>query len=305
MREGLTVIIHLRIIHLRTIRRRLAAVAALTVTATALAAGVATPAQAVPNMTFHTSMSVTDSAAGKLQTARCPAGRRVLGGGGFIGGGGREVHIDHMRPVTTPAGDSFEVIASEVTHPGGIGYPGSWYLLAYAICGTAPAGLEYVSASSAPALAASHSVVVSCPAGKRVIGAAGQVEAAFGFIMLDEVTPLAGLTGVRVSAFQSETPSPIRWRVTATAVCANPIPGLTLVSALSPADSLDKFVDVTCPAGTRIHSTGWDLVGAVGQGMVVAIFPGQPLTTAHLRAREDLTGLATTWQARVFAICAN
>ena len=290
---------------MNTVRQRLAAAVALTVTATGASVAVAAPAHAVPNMTFHTSMSVSDSAAGKLQTVRCPAGRRILGGGGFVGGGGREVHIDHMRPVTTPAGDSFEVIASEVTHPGGIGYPGSWYLLAYAICGTAPAGLEYVSASSAPSLASSHTVTVSCPAGKRVIGAAGQVEAAFGFVMLDEVTPSASLTSVRVTGFESETPSPIRWRVTATAVCAHPIPGLSLVSALTPADSLDKSVDVTCPAGTRIHSTGWDLVGAVGQGMVVAIFPGQPLTTAHLRAREDLTGLATTWQARVFAICAT
>jgi hypothetical protein len=110
---------------------------------------------------------------------------------------------------------------------------------------------------------------------------------------------------VRVSAFEGEAASPIPWRVTAFAVCANPLPGLTLVSALSPADSLDKSVDVTCPAGTRIHSTGLDLVGALGDGLVIAIFPGQPLTTAHLRAREDFTGLATTWQARVFAICAT
>jgi hypothetical protein len=284
---------------------RLAGLAALTLATTVASLGVATPARAVANMSFHTSMSATDSSAGKTQTVRCPAGRRILGGGGFIGGGGREVHIDSTRPVTTAAGDSFEVNASETVRADGTSYPGSWYVLAYAICGAAPAGLEYVSATSASGLSASRSVIVSCPAGKRVIGAAGRIEPAFGFVMLDEVAPLATLTGVRVSAFQSESPSPFPWRVTAFAVCANPVPGLTLASALSPADSLDKSIDVTCPAGTRIHSTGWDLVGATGQGLVVAIFPGQPLTAAHLRAREDLTGLATTWQARVFAICAT
>jgi hypothetical protein len=286
-------------------RNRLAAVAAMTLVATVASVGVAAPARAVPSMSFSTSMSAMDSSAGKTQTVRCPGGRRILGGGGFIGGGGREVHIDSMRPVTTAVGDSFEVIASEITHSDGTGYAGSWYVLAYAICGAAPAGLEYVSATSAAGPSPSRSVVVSCPAGKRVIGAAGRVEPAFGFVMLDEVAPLAALTSVRVSAFQGETPSPFPWRVTAFAVCANPIPGLILTSALSPADSLDKSTDVTCPAGTRIHSTGWDLVGAVGQGLVVAIFPGQPLTMAHLRAREDITGLATTWQARVFAICAT
>jgi hypothetical protein len=284
---------------------RVGTVLMLTAGAIAVAVGPATPALAVPGMVFTTSMSVTDSAAGKTQAVRCPAGLRVLSGGAFIGNGGREVFVDGMRPVTTAAGDSYEVSASEIWHTDGTGYAGSWYLLAYAICAPAPAGLEYVSASSATAVASSRTATVACPAGKRVIGTGGQVVPPFGWNLLDEVNPLAGLTSARVTAFETEVPSPIGWRVTAHAVCANPLPGLTLVSAVGPTDSLDKSVNVTCPAGTRLHGLGGDLTGAVGEGLVVALFPGQPLTSAHLRAREDFTGLPASWQARVFAICAT
>jgi hypothetical protein len=62
---------------------------------------------------------------------------------------------------------------------------------------------------------------------------------------------------------------------------------------------------VNCPAGTKVHGLGGDLLNRQGQAFMVALFPGQPLTSAHLRAREDLIGTAFSWQARVIAICAT
>lgn len=284
---------------------RLAVVGVLAIATTAVAVGVAAPAHAVPGMVFVTTQSPTDSRLGKIQAARCPAGQRVLGGGGYIGGGGREVMIDSMRPVTTAAGDSFEVIASATTRADGTGFRGSWYVLAYAVCGVAPAGLEYVSASSASGLLPGRSVTASCPPGKRVIGAAGRVSPAFGFVALYEITPASDLTSVRVTAFETETPSPLPWRITAFAVCANPLAGLGLVSAVSSLDSHDKAADVVCPAGTRVHGLGARVHGVPGRTLPIALFPSQPLTSAHLRMREDRTGLGSLWRARVYAICAR
>ena len=209
-----------------------------------------------------------------------------------------------MKPVTTAGGDSFEVIAAAVAHPDDGVPTGDWLLVAYAICGPAPAGLQYVSARSSSAFSPSRSVTASCPAGKRVIGAGGAARPEFGFVPLDEVAPSADLTSVRVTAFQGETPSPFAIGVDAFAVCADPLPGLTLVRADSPLDSSSKLVGVVCPAGTRVHSVGHDLVGAAGQAHVTALFPGQPLTSARLTAAEDGDGLSRTWRARAYAVCA-
>src|SRR5262245_57372212 len=124
-------------------RSRLAAGSLLAVVTVAIAVGSATPAQAIPGMVFRTATSATDSVADKTQSTAGPPGTRALAGGAFINGGGHQVLIMSMRPVTTPAGDSFEAMASEQIRPI---YTGNWSLVAYAICGAAPAGLEYVSA---------------------------------------------------------------------------------------------------------------------------------------------------------------
>jgi hypothetical protein len=97
----------------------------------------------------------------------------------------------------------------------------------------------------------------------------------FGGIALDEITP--SLSTVRATAYQTEihdvTPP---WSVIAYAVCADPIPGLTIVSTFSPADSLDKSVDVNCPAGTKVHGLGGDLLNRQGQAFMVALSRASP-----------------------------
>ena len=288
----------------RSLTRRLSVAGAVMMLMTGATLAAAAPAQAVPNMVFVSATSVSNSNLGKVQSASCPAGRRVLGGGGFVLNGGTEVTINSMRPVIGLSGDSFEVVASAVPRTDGTSYRGSWAVLAYAVCGSAPAGLEYITATTSSEFGVSRSVIASCSAGKKLIGLGGAVAPDFGFVMLDEVAPSATLTAVRVTAFQSEVPLPFAWRVTATAICANPIPGLTLVQGISSLNSLDKIVDVSCPAGTKVHGLGHDLAGANGQAGVEALFPGQPLTSIRLRAVEDPNGLSANWQARAYAICA-
>ena len=284
---------------------RLLCAATLTLAPTIVAVSAAGPAQAVPSMSFVTASTPSDTRLGRTHSAHCPSGRRVLGGGAYVGNGAGEVHVDILRPVTTPTGDSFLANASVANRPDGTSWRGSWFLVVYAICGAAPPGLQYISATSTSGFATTRSATVSCPSGKRVIGAGGQISPAFGTVILDEVAPSTGLTSVRVAAYGGAAPSSLPWRVEAFAVCANPISGLTLASALSPSDSLDKSVTVFCPTGTRIHGLGHDLNGAVGRAGATAVFPSQPLTSATLYASEYLPGFRESWHSRVYAICAG
>ncbi|TDB79265.1 hypothetical protein [Micromonospora sp. KC721] len=285
--------------------RRLVSVGVSVALASGVAVSPAAPAAAVPSMVFVTATSPIDTRLGRTQVVHCPPGRRILGGGGYVGGAGREVVIDTMIPVSTPTGDYFEVNASATTRADGTGFRGEWFLVAYGICGHAPAGLEYVSAVSATGFESTYGVSVSCPAGKRVIGVGGEVTPAFGFAVLDDVLPVTTLTSVRVTAFETETDSPVRWGVKAHAVCADPIPGLALVSATSPSDSADKTVGVSCPTGTRVHGLGASLAPPLGEAAITALYPSQPLEHVRLEAREDLTRYTGNWTARVHAICAT
>lgn len=286
-------------------KRRMLAAGALALALSAPAVGIAGPAAAVPNMSFHTSTSANNTNLGKIQSAYCPFGKRILGGGGYIIGGGDEVMLTELIPVTTSKIDYFQVNAAVIARPDGTAPGISWSVLAYAICGTAPAGLQYVSVTSTGSFATSHTATASCPKGKKVIGAGGSALPGFGFNVLDEVAPSSTLTSVRVTSYQTLAPSPLASRARAVAVCADPIPGLTLVNTLSSFDSSDKTVDVLCPAGTKVHSTGFDLLGGLGRVAVPAVFPSQPLNSVRLVAREDRTGITGNWMAWVYAICAT
>jgi hypothetical protein len=277
----------------------------LTATTTAITLTAAVPAHAVPSMSFVTATTASDFRLGRTHAAHCPIGRRVLGGGAYVGGGATEVHIDGLMPVTTAGGDSFHANATVVQRPDGTGWRGSWFLVVYAICGAAPAGLQYVSASSAGGFTTYRTVTASCPAGKRVIGAAGRVTPGFGFAMLDQITPTATLTDVVVTGYESAAPAALAWRVDAFAICANPLPGQVLISATSPTSATPyKSAVVLCPTGTRIHGLGHDLTGTTGLAGATAVFPDQPLTSAKLTAAAAWPGLSSSWRARVFAICA-
>ena len=101
------------------------------------------------------------------------------------------------------------------------------------------------------------------------------------------------------------------WTVTAYAVCATPNPpaNLTRASATTPASSVNKFATVSCPAGTRVHSAGGQVLTQAGSGTgdrrlvidSVAIDP--QLGSVTVRAVEDETGTGANWSVRALALC--
>lgn len=103
------------------------------------------------------------------------------------------------------------------------------------------------------------SATATCPAGKRVLGAGGQIEFGGDQVLLDDIRPDPSLTSVTVHALEYEAGTSANWGVYAWARCAAPPPGLERVSATSPLNSGNKSVSVSCPAGKRVLGAGGDI----------------------------------------------
>ena len=102
------------------------------------------------------------------------------------------------------------------------------------------------------------------------------------------------------------SPARIPETIGASAMCADPLPGLQLVSATTAATSADKTASVECPSGKRIVSVGGGIYGAGGRACMDRLVPhGSAWTGADIDAREDLAGTTSNWSASVYAICAS
>src|SRR4051794_38651954 len=103
----------------------------------------------------------------KSLTATCPAGKRVVGGGGgIVPGPVSEVAVDAIRP---DAGLTSVTVHGTEDEDGA---SFNWAVDAGAICAKAPPGLELITATSA-ADSSNKSVTATCPSGKQVFGTGG------------------------------------------------------------------------------------------------------------------------------------
>ena len=148
------------------------------------------------------------------------------------------------------------------------------------------------------------SVTVTCPAGKLVDNAGGYVTGVVGEVVLDDVTPNAGLGSVTVTGYETDGTA-ANWQVHAAATCADPLPGQVLALNSSPNNSLNKAVTVTCPTGSNVIGVGSQTSGAsLGDVIPDRITPNSGLTSVTVAAREDGT-LTRNWELTAYAICAQ
>jgi len=263
---------------------------------------IATSASAVAGLVVVAATSPErGSESFKAANAVCPAGTKILGGGADIVGGGHSVQLGALNPAPLglPANSMWATANEDV-----LGYGGSWYITAWAMCASGVTGHEIVQASSAePAGSTFASATATCPAGKKVIGAGGASAGKPSFV-LDTVDITSDLNSVYVETIAAESPTagtaPL---AQAYAICIFPVRGQQLVRASSGFTSADKTLSVSCPSGTRLHGTGGGMTGAIGQAHLDNLIPNG--NSSRIEAREDATGYSGTWKVDVYGVCAN
>jgi hypothetical protein len=263
---------------------------------------VDSPASAVSGLVVITATSAeTGSQSFKGVNAVCPAGKVILGGGADIVNGGHSVQMGGIvpAPLGLPANSIWATANEDAA-----GTSNSWYIRAWAVCGSGVTGHQIVSAIDTPPAGSTFaSAFAACPAGKKVIGAGGRSAGKPSYV-LDTVDIQGDLSGVYVETIAAESPTPGTAPVAeAFAICVDPVPGQQLVSATTGFTSSDKSLSVTCPSGTKVHGVGGGMTGALGQAHIDQLSPNGS-TGAKIDAREDANGNSGTWMANLYAVCA-
>lgn len=250
-------------------------------------------------------------------TASCPSGKQVTGAGHEITQAqlGRQVVIHGLTPAPSPP---TSVHAQGLRHGFYDLDDPPYVVTAYAICATPLPGLTLVSNTTASDSATDKIATASCPAGKNVVGVGGAVNDGFridfvppfdpqfvGEVVMNGLFPNAALTSVQVNAFEDEAGSDQSWSLTAHAICANPPPGLALVSASSPPSSSFKSVTASCPSPKNLLGTGGLVLGGLSQVVIDDLRPAKALNSVTVTGVEDQTGYPSDWTANAYAICAN
>lgn len=288
--------------------RRLALAAAMLAGLTVSLVAVSSPASAVEGLRVMHGISATDSVALKTVAIECPPFYNAVGGSAYIAGSSG-VRINSAVPSGSgTSGSGFAILASEQE----AGTTESWRIVGRAICAprTSLPGLEYRNAQSSFDSAASHQATATCSPGKKVIGMGGVTwynnPSDRSQVALSGIYPNSTATQVSVTAYEDETGFAGDWYANATAVCVDPVAGQQPVAAVSVRDtSPSKLVQPQCPVGTEVHSVGFRVSPAAGEGGELHLdelfySPAQ----GHLRAFEDDNG-AGSWQLRGYAICAS
>ncbi|HYN92303.1 MAG TPA: hypothetical protein VES42_00435 [Pilimelia sp.] len=159
-----------------------------------------------------------------------------------------------------------------------------------------------------PDNAVDKSVIVACPAGKKVINAGGYITAGNGSVAMDDIYPDETLSTVKVSGRETD-PIATNWRVKGFATCADEPAGLEWVWERSDDDTDDaKSVTARCPEGKTLLGTGGTLVGGNGEVIIDEIKPdggpGVAPTEVTVQAAEA-DAFTGSWRVNALAICAE
>jgi hypothetical protein len=160
--------------------------------------------------------SRSGSDANQSVAAICPAGKQVVGAGAETSGGVGRVVLDDLRPTS----DHTRVIATGFEAEGGT--TDSWTITAHAMCANPLPGLEVRKLSSEAGSFDGGAVTETCSAGKKVVGAGGEITGGLGQVIMNGITPSADLKSVTVSAHEDGNGTSFNWNLTAYAICATP-----------------------------------------------------------------------------------
>lgn len=169
-------------------------------------------------------------------------------------------------------------------------------------------GLQYVTASTGSDSFVYKSVRVFCPAGTQVVGGGYELVGAEGSVVLDDFIPAANSmlvgAGEVVGPGEPADGTTESWQVRATAVCANPLPGYSIVSDTSAfTQGFSRSALASCPTGTPAIGGGASLSNGFGQISITDLHVSGG--SASVRAIDDEDGYSGSWSVTAYAICAN
>ena len=165
-------------------------------------------------------------------------------------------------------------------------------------------GLVRVQATSGFNSVSKPSPVVTCPAGKRIVGVGAELNGAGGQVIINEVVPNATLTSARAIAYEDASGYAGSWSVTVYANCANPLPGLIRVVAPSATNSFAKSITAACPAGRYVLGGAFYVAGGFGRVVTTNVNPNIGLQSVTATAYETNAGTGLAWAVGAIAICA-
>lgn len=161
--------------------------------------------------------------------------------------------------------------------------------------------------NSVPALAGTvaQSATATCPNNQFLSGAGGGVTGGGGDVTLTDVIPNLATRSVTVWAHTNSPVMPA-YTVGAEAICVpGPAPAnhVLVSNTTGPNAVVNKSVVATCPAGTQLLGTGYEMNQAFGKAFPRWIYPNFALTTNTVVA--DATGalVGNPWQLTAHAIC--
>jgi len=125
----------------------------------------------------------------------------------------------------------------------------------------AVSGLMRVSSTSGFSTHNGKIVVVSCPAGKQLVGTGARIDGGNGKVVITSLMPNGSTIAPTSVTAQAEKTDPISlsWSLTVYGICANPLPGLVLISAtiIDNKSEDPKAVSAVCPTGKKVVGTGF------------------------------------------------
>jgi hypothetical protein len=286
---------------------RLAVACAVTVIGLAAAqAVVANQAQAVSGLVRVAKTTVSDSSTSKTVAAECPAGQRVIGGGGAVIGGRGQVVLERLQPTRTATDDRFVAGAREDE----TGYGRDWRLRAFALCSDPLPGQVIATGVSGPLSDRLQTTLAICPPRTHQVGFGGRIERGAGQVYTTDLFPsfVAPPTGTFMRAREDTNGFAGAWSMTAYTVCASSAAGFTNVVSAAPASSRNKSATVSCPTGTQVHSAGFQLGGA-GTSPIDGVHADRVTIDSRLgsitvRGVEDEDRTNANWSVRASALCA-
>jgi hypothetical protein len=169
-------------------------------------------------------------------------------------------------------------------------------------------GLIYVNANTGFDSNVYKSVTVGCPGGTQVVGAGYDLVGAEGSVVLDDFIPFANSVtvgaGEVVGPGEPSDGTTEAWQVRATAVCADPVPGYTIVSNTSVfATGTSRAVTASCPAGLAAIGAGASLSNGFGQVSISDL--ERRNSSVGAGAVDDEDHYSGKWSITAYAICGN